>query len=155
MSILPSRLRSVSLQVMTSVFWPPMSTVLKNFQTSGFLSSLVSAVTTCLSLSLHLSRSTSGDAAEFDAFETISACCGVAPHPSAPSGMTAETRRSTRVLDMSMAATVGRNARFIKSEPAERLDKSLRYLLAWLDHRPMVMHGHVMARKKISTTIYI
>jgi hypothetical protein len=60
-----------------------------------------------------------------------------------------------QVLDMSMAATVGRNGRFIKSEAPERLDKSLRYLLAWLDHRPMVMHGHVMARKKISTTIYI
>ena len=36
----------------------PASTVEKNFQTSGFLSRLVSAVTTCLPLSLHFERST-------------------------------------------------------------------------------------------------
>jgi hypothetical protein len=48
---------------------------------------------------------------------------------------------------MSMAATVGRNGRFIKSALKEAPDI--------LDRRPMVMHGHVMARKKISTTIYI
>src|SRR5262245_1929776 len=110
MSILPSRFRSDCLQVSTSVLWPPMSTLLKNFQTSGFLSWLMSDVITCLSLSLHLSRSTSGEAGVFGAADTISARLGLDPHPARAT----EATRNTRILDVSMAATVGRNGRFIK-----------------------------------------
>src|SRR5262245_16487243 len=140
MSILPSRFRSTCLQVRTSVCWPPTFTDLKNFQTSGFLSPLRSDVTTCLSLSLHFSRSTRGGAGTFDALETISACLGVDPHPSVrkpASDRAAETTAITRVLDISMGATVGRNGRFIKCEGPEPR--------AVLDRRPMVMHGHAMA----------
>ena len=128
MSILPSWFRSICLQVMTSVFCPPMSTVLKNFQTSGFLSWLMSAVTTCLSLSLHLSRSTSGEAGALRRVaETISACFGVAPHPRTRAAQrAAETTSDIRTLDMSMAATVGRNGRFIKSASALVADECRR-----------------------------
>src|SRR6185295_1706621 len=147
MSILPSMFRSTCLQASTSVFWPPTSTVLKYFQTSGFLSPFRSAGMTCLSRSLHFSRSTSGEAGELGAFDTISECLGLDPQPA----RAAETTRSTRVLDMSMAATVGRNGRFIKSAGRVPLAEPP----AILDRRPMVMHGHAMARKKISTTIYI
>src|SRR5262245_59482240 len=75
----------------------------------------MSDVTTCLSLSLHLSRSTRGEADAFDPLLTISACLGVDPQPRAPPARATETTSDIRVLDMSMAATVGRNARFIKS----------------------------------------
>src|SRR6266496_572906 len=112
----------------------------------------MSAVTTCLSLSLHLSRSTSGEVGAFALLAaTISACLGVAPHPSAPAQRAAESASDIRILDMSMAATVGRNGRFIKS----------RHRLSWARARPFLTVDLwscmviAMARKKISTTIYI
>src|SRR3954469_3288195 len=115
----------------------------------------MSAVTTCLSLSLHLSRSTSGDAGAFAVAETISECLGVAPHPSGPprtpAERAAETTSDIRALDMSMAATVGRNDRFIKSRHRLSCMTAPPFLTVDL-WSCMVM---AMARKKISTTIYI
>src|SRR5262245_52517348 len=123
-----------------------MSTVLKNFQTSGFLSMLMSAVMTCLSLSLHLSRSTRGEAGRFDAVLTISACLGVDPHPRVPPARATETSSDIRVLDMSMAATVGRNARFIKSSPGPtpRFHCPSTYGHAWSCHgEEENLHDHL------------
>src|SRR6267142_4656286 len=80
-SSLPSWFRSTCLHVRTCTFWPFTFTVWKNFQTSGFLSRLVSAVTISLPLSLHLLRSICGALGMLESPPTaISPAWGVPPH---------------------------------------------------------------------------
>ena len=93
-----------------------MSAIWKNFQTSGFWSWLVSDVTTCLPLSLHLLRSTEGADGTFVPLEcvTISACFGVLPHAAKRAVNATGTSQSL----FSHCATVGRKCGHIKYMPS-------------------------------------
>src|SRR3569623_948939 len=154
MSILLSWFRSTCLQVST---WAPWPFATKYFQTSALPSMFVSAVVTCLPSALHRLRSTGGAPGMLPAEEGLTGpVFWVLPQPptarvknKAPTGAAGATRVESRPREERRPRT------FVMMAHNGRLKRLISQVIGPLTIHiwPCIVTG--MARKKISTTIYI